>query len=446
MLQTIASCVASYGVIPVSNFCITLWDSLKYEILNAQEEDLAEEALLTLQAIAAKLSYGLIVSDQTTALARYLRPITKECIAQIQEPQQKQARPVGQILGSLSKASTIALSLIVKTVLPSLLTLYQAAEDIPKKRALLEVLLQLLCAKNATNDMAAESKNPAEVENPFEPFRDSILELAGRALMSTSTEEISFRVIATKTLLQLCLMRHYLRETEFCMIIQHLNEVILLEVSVGNDNLKIEAVQVLVEISRVRPDLVMDISFPAFIARLPDSISTDKHDYLVVLEGLAQLSVETTLAETLIRRLLNKLELVLQNNGSSEYSQAILSTLYYVLSRQKPNQQINTDFCFEKIVIGMIRKVALASIGQAPMTALNEDSTMEMLGRLAKLIVQAADQEKQLRVGKNIYTLFTNETAFHPIPYRLETPLEPRMTMILSTWLMAAISKTVGEF
>ena len=62
-MQTIRACASSYGSKPVSTYSAALWNSLKFEIWNAQEEDLAEEALMSLQAIAVSLSKGLDSTD-----------------------------------------------------------------------------------------------------------------------------------------------------------------------------------------------------------------------------------------------------------------------------------------------------------------------------------------------------------------------------------------------
>lgn len=444
ILQTIALCASSCGIKELSNYSVSLWESLKYEILNPQEEDLAEEALLALQAIASKLSHRLNSSNQTTALARYLRPIIKECNEQLQEPQQKLAKPAGQILSSLSKASAVALFLVTKAVIPSLLTLFQAAETISKKRALLEVFDQIFDSAVTVQTLNDAIVDDIDMQNPLGPFKDRFFDLACQALMSTSLEEISYRVTAMKLLLRLCSLYHYLEENEIGMVVQYLDGIILLEDPNGRDDVRKEAIQGLVDISRIRPNLIMNISFPEFMARLPDSDSTTKCDYLVILEGLARLSVERTISETLIRRLLSKLDLVIQHNGSSAYLHAILSTLLYVLSQRSIVEDPSINFYFEKIVVCQISRVVLSSTGKAPLTALNEDSAIDLLGRLVNMIIRGAPADKQKLVSLQVYSLFTEKSIFTPIPQREDSSNSQRMTMIISTWLMAAIRPGVS--
>lgn len=446
MLQTISSCAASYSVNQLSKYSVTLWDSLKYEILNVQKEDVAEEALTALQAIAAKLGYGLTSSEENSALARYLQPITKDCNVQLQQPQHKQAKPAGRILSSLSRASPIALFLVVRAVMPSLLSLYQAVESISKQRALLEVLVQIFDSAIIIHGIRNISSLSTDIQNPLEKFKDEFFDLASKALMSASTEELSFRIMAVKCLVRLCSLRNYLEENEAGIIVQYFDDIVLSEDLIGLEALRAEAIKALVEISRIKPDLVMNITFPAFMAKLPDSNIPLESKILVTLEGLAQLSVERGLAQTLIRRLLSKLDLVLQDGESVTYPRAILSTLYYILSQGSLVGDSSLQFYYEKIVVGLIRRVVSAATGRSATTALNEESNLETLGRLANLIIRALDQDKQQIVGRQIYSLFAEDGVFRRLPERHDSPKAVRKTMIISTWLMAGVGRKVGLF
>ncbi|KAL9101550.1 MAG: hypothetical protein Q9163_003205 [Psora crenata] len=444
VLQAIAACASSYSQTAVSNYSVTIWDSLKFEILNVQEEGLAVEALKALQAIAIRLGRGLESTDPKTPLANYLRPILDECNQQLEEPQHKQAKPAGQILSALGVASPIAFFLIIKAVLPPLLTLYQGADSIAKQRALLEVLVQLLDSAIAIYGSPTMPAPETSIANPLVPFKDRLFELNSQALMSTAAEEVSFRVVALRALLRLCLLGKYLEENEIGMVVQYLDEIVLCSDPTGRDDLRKEAIGALVEISRAKPNLVMDITFPAFMARLPDSCPTDRREYLITLEGLAQLSVDKFVSDTLIRRLLNRLDVVLGNDGSSAYPQAILSTLQYVLAQRDLQLDPELQGYFESIVVGLITRTVLAAAGGTPTTALNDESTMEILARLTTMIVRNLDEHKQKSLALQCYSLFVQETLFSPVPFRQHTPRTERATMILSTAVIAGVVRTAA--
>ena len=328
------------------------------------------------------------------------------------------------------------------------MTHYQDADSIAKQRALLEVLIQIFdsaIAVYGTPSRPAPSTPIVEVENPLVPFKERLFDLGSQALMSSAADEVSFRVAALKALLRLCLLSRYLQDNEIGMVVHYFDEIILLEDSNGKDDLKKEAVNALVELSRIKPNLIMDITFPAFLAKLPDSCPSHDRDYLITLEGLAQLSVERYVADTLVRRLLNRLDVVLQNEGSSAYPQAILSTLQYVLSQRDLDRDPNLSNLHERIVVGLTSRAVLASVGKAPTTALNEEHTLVILARLATMIVRALDAHKQTSVALQIYSLFVDEANFVPVPFRDNIPKLQMSTMILSTSLMAGIRPSVGS-
>ena len=386
------------------------------------------------------MSYGITSAEPSTPLAQYLKPITKECNEHLQAPQHKQAKPAGQILRSLGTASPFALLVIVKTVMPTMLTLYQDSDDVAKKRALLEAILQILHSAMFSYGLSTIS---TQLENPLEPFKDRLFETISQALMSTVKEEVSFRVMALKCMVLLCSLRKYLQDNEIGMAIQYFDEVVLLEHYSDLDHLKDEAIEALVDISKIKPALIMDITFPAFMSRLPDMSTPDNDDYAITLEGLARLSVEKAISDTLVRRLLNKLDVVLQNGGNVQYPQAILSTLFYVLSRRDLASDTNIDNYYDRVVVGLASKTMLAAAGFGRITALNEVVTLEMLGRLSNLIVRALDPHKQQATAAQIFTLFTEASQSVQVPFNKDVAPSIRSTMILSTYLIAALPPEV---
>ena len=59
------------------------------------------------------------------------------------------------------------------------------------------------------------------------------------------------------------------------------------------------------------------------------------------------------------------------------------------------------------------------------------------------MIVRALDGHKQKSVAIQVYSLFAEEGAFTPVPFREDTPKSQRSTMILSTALMSGVGRSV---
>ena len=442
VLQTISACAFSYDVMTMSNYSVTLWDSLKYEILNVQEVDLAEEALAALGAIAAKLSHGLNSADPKSALATFVRPITKECNEQLEAPQQKQAKPAGQILRSLAATSCFALLLIVKAVLPPLLTMYQDADSISQQRALLEVLLQLLEAALQTHSIEATAAK-SEIGHPLKPFKDRLFEMFSQALMGTPKEEVSFRIVSLKCLSRLASLPSFLQDSEIGLAVHYFGDVVLSDNKLGCGELKDAGVEALVQMSRLKPILIMDITFPAFMARLPDVSPDDDSEYILTLESLAQISVEKTTSDTLARCLFSRLDMVLKGQGAPLYPQAILSTLSHILGRRDLASDTNLCNYWEKVV-RLVKRATISCTDFTLQTALNDPATMTYLGRLACQVIHELDTNKQALVCQQAYALFCEEDAFVAVPRRQHVSEVQRCTMILSTYILAGIGRDVS--
>ncbi|KAL4943799.1 hypothetical protein BDV06DRAFT_210741 [Aspergillus oleicola] len=441
-LNALIACINSYSPDTVSTYSITIWETLKFEILNAQEEFLSDLSLKALHDIAKRLSEGVTQISDQLPLAQYLRPITKECNEQLREPQQKQAKPAQQILKAVSEASAASFTLLVQVIVAPLLTLYQGADGITKQRALLETLT-LLFESAITVFGEWTSRSPeVSAENPLEEFRDQFSEIFGQALMGTVKEEVSFRISALEGILRLSVLRGYFHESEIGLFVQYLNEILLKEESVGRDDLKKEAIAALAEISKHKPRLIMDITFPAFVATLPDSDDGTDTSYLPTLEILAQISVEKAIFETLVRRMMTKLNLLLQkeqpDTSSAAYPRAILLTIFYVMNQRKLEGDPALDMYYDQLVVNMCTNIAAAASGTAKNRILCDPGVLDILGRLCNLIVRSLPRSKQDHLAPNIYTLFAS-ADFQPVPLAQSSSEDQRRTLILSTYLLAGL-------
>lgn len=444
VLSTLTACAMTYDRTTMAQYSITLWDSLKFEVLNAQEPEIADETLQTLRAVALCLSKNQTEVPPTSSLAQYLRPIAKECNEHLQEPTNRQAKSAGDILGSLCSANSLTHSYLVKAVLPSFLTLYQDVATIPKQRALLEILNNLLDSTIAVFGTWTSRDLKPPLENVSDKFKDQLLEICSQALMSTVREEVSFRCTSATSLRKLSTIHGLLQENEIGLVVQHFDDIVLNEDHYGEDDLRRLAMENLAEISKYKPGLIMDITFPAFMARLPDTDAEAAADesYVTILEGLAEISVEKEPFDTLLRRLLNKIDVLLasQNFDSPTYTRAILSTIWFVMERQETTDVGRIGDYYDRIVVGLSRRTLLPRSGAGALTALNHESVLGVSGQLSNLIIGNLPPEKKNNIAENVYRLFTPELAqANSIPTRSDSAYHEKI--VLSTWILAALPR-----
>lgn len=307
------ACALSYGPRTMSAQSSQLWDSVKFEILTATGDDeLASEALQVVKSIATSLSTGIrAYPPPNTPLARYLKAIVTECIDLLKEPQQKQAKPAGSILAAVATASSATHAFIIKTTMPALMLICSDAEAIAKRRALMENLNMIFDSTCTVYGTWTENVDPSPITNSLEEYKDKLFEIYSQALMGSNPDETSYRLTAMRGLGLLSKIRDYLPDSEIGMVVQYLDDVAL-EWN-EKEEVRDEALRILREISAYRAKLIMDITFPAFMARLPDSEEEmdESKPYSTTLEALAKLSSERPVFEVLLTRLLNKLDVVL---------------------------------------------------------------------------------------------------------------------------------------
>ena len=415
---------------------------MKFELLSTQEQELADETLLVLREVAANLSRSTNTSPTASPLAQYLRPITKECIEHLQEPAQRQAKAAGDMLKAISSASAASFAFIIRSTLAPLFAIYQSAGGILKQRALLEVINQLF--ESAVSVLGTWRTPLAQIqpadENPLQPFKDKLLAVYGQVLMSTVKEEVSFRVAAAKGLLLLSKMRDFLHDNEIGLIVQYYNEIVLSEESYGRDELRRSAMHGLAEISAIKPGPIMEITFPAFLARLPDTGAEAEsfNAYHVTLEGLAEISIENEVSETLIRRLLNKLDVLLQvDYGSVPYTSAILSTVLHVLQRGTKLEKL--EQYYDRVVVGLTKRV-VNDLASERTSVLCQPCILELLGRIDNLILRHSPS-RQDQASANIYVLFTEGLTLDSITHVIDDGGLYK-SMILSTFILATITRS----
>jgi len=438
VLQTITASVTEYGPPTVSLYSITLWDTLKFEILNVQEEDLAQEALSGLAAIARTLSQG--TSAQLNA---YLKPIVKECNEHLEDAPTKQSQASARILHKIADVSAEVTNILLAGVLPTLFLLFQTADTMAKRRGLLEVLVQLT---RANIDVYGDwhTMGPAGDQagnNALSQFRDQALEIMINGLETAPAKEVSFRLVCLDGLLQLSKARQLLDDEDVGRIIQLLHAVVIREEPYGKNEVKEAAINGLVEIAHHKPQVVVDKAFPAFLAQLPDTDADGSTAYLTVLEAFAKLASDEQVFDTVLLRLKNKFSSAVSQGASSEYIVALLSAILYALKKgeAKLSQNFEKSTYYTDIALPLLQR-ASSSEASHP-TAFDDEKTLDLVGRICNLIIRSQSTEQQSAVAAESYTLFRGVPQNELPPFESNAAAETHKTMVVSTHLLASFRK-----
>lgn len=438
VLQTITSAVHEYGPRTISLYSITLWDSLKFEVLNVQEEDLAEEALIGLAAVARTLSQG-----SSGPLNAYLRPIIKECNEHLEDAPTKQSQASARIFHKIADVSPEVTNILLAGVLPNLFLLFQTADTMVKRRGLLEVLVPLIRANiDVYGDWRSiGTAGEQSSSNGLVQFQEQTLETMISGLETAPVKEVSFRLVCLDGLLQLAKARQLLSEEDIGRIIQLFHAIVIHEESYGKDEIKDAAINGLVEIAHQKPQVVIDKAFPAFLAQLPDSDIDQSRGYSSVLEAFAKLASEEQVFDTVLLRLKNKFSAAVKQGASPAYTVALLSAMLYALKKgsTRLEQSAETSTYYQDIVLPLLQRTS--STDASHPQAFNDETTLDLVGRICNIIIKSQSVEQQNQIAAELYTLFRGTPQNELPPFTANAPVEQSRTMIVSTHLLASFRK-----
>ncbi|KAF3928046.1 hypothetical protein AA313_de0201859 [Arthrobotrys entomopaga] len=401
VLQTITACSLAYGKNIVANYWSTLWDAIKYEVLNASDDDLALEALEAIRALAVSLSAGLTTTTRTSSLDKYIKAIVKECLTQLRSPTAKQAKPSASILSAVSTASVVAHAMTMQGVMPGLMTIYDGLEEIARQRSMLQAMLPLFDSTAEVYGVWGDVELPPSQKNSLEPFKDKLFEIYSKALMGAAKEEVSFRHSGLDGLTKMSRIRNFFMDNEIGLIVQFFDEIVLTDEKIDMRDTALDSLLIL---SRLKPSLIMDITFPAFMAKLPDKEEGEK-SYDMTLSALAQLSVERPVFQVLLTRIFNKLNIVLNKSSGPGYPYALVSSILYVL-RKKHELGRDISLHYTRIVPELVTRTLIPLCNGSGGNALSHEAVLDVTGNIINVIMRAMEAEQQKEVILEFFKIF----------------------------------------
>ena len=438
-MQTLCACVASYRTEVISNYSTAIWDSLKYEIFNVQEDDLAEQSITALQTMITRLCPSQILLSREPP--KVLSQIVDECLERLEQPQHKQAKSAMQTLHAIARNAEFSLQFIAKAVLPTLMANYKNADTIEQRKAILESMRLLLDAAVCFEEMKRDGQASVS-SNPVSSYKDELSMLFSQGAMAMPDEESSFRALALKCLLRLYALQDVAHGDGIGLVAQYLEEIIMDETNDLSSDLSQTAVQGLVQISKSKLGLVSDVTVPKILSRLPNTAAISDTAYLRALDVLVSLASAPGLCDLLIRRIFRSLVAAVRLNMSSQYCDALLFSLYFIF-RLPESQASNQIAKYREKITELLQLAAKLCLSDPSHQVVNE-SSLDGLGKLTSLAIQTADEDLQLHIASEVYKLFTDTPIF---PFGRNTqaaPLPQRLTMILSTYLLASLPPNVS--
>lgn len=322
-----------YDLTSVTDWSTKLLDVLKYEVLNVVDEDLASSSLSALAQVSRRLSSGLTIDAiDGTPLMRYTHAIIKEFDSYLLEVRQKFVPQAGRILTAVAGSSDLAFEMILKQILPRLLTIFSDTKSASHRDDQMVIIVALIKAPCQTENVGSRgiTDNATSEESSdaipctlsylilVEEFRSSLFDLFTEVIVSRDDDETPLKKTAIQGMLHLVeLPGSFLSDAEvgtfiglLCniiadvdhsqipgMIISNAKEANIGTIVQSNDlghnhDLKHEAILALKRIAQLRPKVAMIVATPQLFESLPKGLASkkDEKQARALLEAIAAMS------------------------------------------------------------------------------------------------------------------------------------------------------------
>ena len=428
-----------YDSVTLADYSVSLWDSMKFEILNAQEEELAEETLRVVCSIIQRSNDVERGDTSKASLSGFSKLVAKECVDRLKEPQHKQGKAAARILSAIAAISPGMYQEVTRTTLPNIVSQYQGSQNVEERTALLEALSRIIGAPPSQGQDEFQSSSSTSVLGPS----SDLLGISIRMLSDNDDNATALKLEATKCLSLMCGIPNALEPSEIAVAAQQFNTILMKPFRNIDSDWRDAAVQGLRAVAKLNPNYIVDKTFPSLLPLVLKSGRTfDFENYCVNLECLANISLGEPYSGTLVRRLFGRIHDIIKEQERFEEAQALMSTINYILIKERESATSRTKAeSYYQGVSDLLAIVANVALGARPPGPLNHPSVLLALGRLTLTVFQSLDGEEQGQCENEVYTLFSDSHT--PIilgqPPDQELLEQRRNTIVLSTFLLAAL-------
>ncbi|KAI8099496.1 Dos2-interacting transcription regulator of RNA-Pol-II-domain-containing protein [Halteromyces radiatus] len=405
-METLALCAPVYGSTALLPNVEELLDSLKIEVFHASDQTLEDAAVDSIRSLVGAISSGDNSTDVSVEdpLAKSLKSLLDECLANLKDSESKNVKQTGRILRAVASASDHAFHVITDSVMPLLLHSYRETEIATRKKTIMEIFLELLEASRVVYGSANDDHQmDQDIISPLLPYKDRFFGMFESSLLA-SNEYNGLRLCGLHGLKLMILHANYLTENEVGVAIQSFNKIILEET---DDELRSAALNSLESISVVDPSSIADQTIPAIINRLPQS-SLEKQviGFPQLLYALKSLCPEPTVFKFGLPLLMEKFDIICESETDAHYAQAIISTILDIIHIKSTQDHDDIIPCFESIVWSLITKVVIASLGASKTKVILLSDILETISLLSAIIYRKLDaSQQQVNVDK-LFKLF----------------------------------------
>lgn len=145
-METISLCAPAYGAHAILPHAQDLFDALVREVYQCSDSSMVDVALQTIHNVVATLGTGISIANIRDPVEKAIDSLLQQCVAELKEPELKNARSAAYILRAAASASDPACTSVTHTALPIIYQQYKSTDPSIRQKAILDILTELLLA------------------------------------------------------------------------------------------------------------------------------------------------------------------------------------------------------------------------------------------------------------------------------------------------------------
>lgn len=400
-LLTLTACSRLYSAATMDPYVPQLWAALKFEIIQAEDNLLEEIALESMTAITKCLARGLKEMPRQGILSRWLQRIVTEALEELKQPELKSAKPCGKIIKSTAIASGVCLQVVSKAVLPGLLALCDETQDKNRSASLLEVLGCLLEAA-----CIAQGESAKEESSCLGFMREDLVEQVSKHLHRPHIMDLDLTMAALVCSSLLFRIKLLLNDLDRRKIVNCIDDLAVN----GDQEIAEQAIETLASLSIIKADLILECTLPVLLAKLPsDDVEApelnnrkEPKELRTILDALARLSQHKVIFETVIVRLLSRLDSsLLSDPTEATYPSQLLSTIRQVLRHYSRTPGDDPAIFYTKLIPQIFQR----TFAQRD-TVLSTPELLSISSEIVNLICRQLSLEQQRSLAADLFSLY----------------------------------------
>ncbi|OCH91496.1 ARM repeat-containing protein [Obba rivulosa] len=436
-LTALDACLPVYGAAVARGFARKLWNLLKLEIFQPTDPQTEETALKTTQILIQTI---YAVDDRESQsdeedVQGLAKEACEECIQILHEPEKSQAKPAIKVLCAFMSTTPSVARFTLSRVVPHLTKLFHNPDEAPIRVPTLRLLADFIAASRDSISKDTEVL-PDEEDVPLAPYKDEVLGVLTVGLRTPSTAPP-----ALDGLKALVTTRGLLTDEEIGFVVHNVNELLQKEGEEGFDDVSDPALDLLREISTFAPRHVATNTLPLLFSTLPDhapsrSAESERLKYWRTLSSLARLCEQPDLFETLVVRLLTKLDLVCipppgtqvaeeDHEPIAAYAHSILRTIADVLSAKVVKGHKDVMKYIDRLVPRLYHLFIYSALtSDGTYMAATDPRLVSIAAQVITLITQTLQAQRQTTFTQALFAAYLQGDVKRLVDGQQKTPAD----------------------